>query len=495
MAHEEYKSLSVESLRGMFATALRNLPTKPFHHQLVSLCWAMDLFRRRIMLWHDIGTGKSLIALYLAFLWKSKRILIVCPKSVALSWKEQIRQHLPQYELTDLSDGPGGWRRNKMEQDCARIHLVNYDGLVLLFGEKTLITNKKTKAQRLGYQIDPEAISPYDLIVMDESHHLSNPDAITSKIAAHIADQASSIIMLTGSPIPTNEMALWSQYFILDRGKTLGTNFFAFRNTWFKKSGFKWVISKKKRETLLKRLIPCTLRYSVEECQDLPETIYQERIVDLSAEQQSMYDRLLQAARGEFADRAPKEDELGNIANRLYQICSGFVIGKDGEADPICKGRNPKLEELREVLQATAKLGKKILIVHNYREEGRMIEELCRKMDLKVASFRSEISQKAKQEGYEGFKQGDIPIFLFHPRSAGEGLNLQVAKYICFFSLSYLGIVGRMQSIGRIVRAGQQERCTIIDLLCRNTIETEVARNLTSRIEMVKAIMGYIQGK
>ena len=493
MAHEQYKQIPDAELWEMLGPSLKQLPTRPRHHQLVSLCWALDKNRRRTMLWHDIGTGKSLIGLYQAHLWGARRILICCPKSVAMSWREQIETHAPHMSYLDLSDGDGAWRREMLRRDQSCIQIVNYDGLLVLFGKRQAVKNKELEGRSTKVIVDPELSSPYDMVICDESHSVCSPNAVSARIAAAISEQATSAILMTGTPITTDEQSLWMQYFILDQGQTLGNNFFGFRNTYFRKGGFKWFISKTKREAILNRIAPRTLRYAVEECVDLPELIQQERTVELIGRQREEYDRLLAAVRGEFRDRAPREDEMGNVANRLYQICSGFLL-QDGEAVDLCGGKNPKLAELREILNATAKVGRKILVCHNYVHEGRMIEELCRKMDLRFSSFRGEISAADKREGYDRFKNGNVDVLIFNARSFSEGLNLQVAKHICFFSLSYLGTVRRMQSIGRIHRAGQTERCCVIDLLARGTIETEISRKLSDRIEIVKAIMDYIRG-
>ena len=87
--------------------------TVPMRHQLATL--AMSTALDRTFAWNDIGTGKSLVGLYAHQIWRSKRILVVCPncvndhKSKLLS--EQMKGLRDDVELPTKPSNmkPAGW--------------------------------------------------------------------------------------------------------------------------------------------------------------------------------------------------------------------------------------------------------------------------------------------------------------------------------------------------------------------------------------------------
>jgi len=86
----EAKALPLEDLQDIFAPF--DFKTEPRKHQYSCLAFGMD--RQRLALWLDIGTGKTLTALYLTKIWRSERILVVCPKSVMRkTWVPEINAH------------------------------------------------------------------------------------------------------------------------------------------------------------------------------------------------------------------------------------------------------------------------------------------------------------------------------------------------------------------------------------------------------------------
>ena len=157
-------------------------------------------------------------------------------------------------------------------------------------------------------------------------------------------------------------------------------------------------------------------------------------------------------------------------------------------------GQNPKIEQAREILRATAMFGQKVLICHNFIYEGRMLETLCRRMGLKFSALRGEVVDKEGQ--YEKFirPEGNTNVLIFHPQSAGEGLNLQVANHLIFFSFAFLGTIMRQQVIGRIVRAGQTKTCTIHDLLVVDSVEEYRYENLQVDVALSTLLLDYIRG-
>jgi len=495
MAHEAYKQLSDETLDGIFQSV--DFITKPMHHQKATWAWAVD-GSGRAMIWHDIGTGKSYCALGLADLWHCKRVLIVCPNSLVRKrgWLDQIRQHATGTAtvLCGTKD-----QRMALQQTNSRFHIINYEGLKVLWGRKV---EERVNGRAKGKWVpDPLAVAKtnYDLLIVDESHHIGQPDSLQTRIVFGLARATPLEIEMTGTPIGKDEQDLWAQYYALDFGATLGTNFFGFRNRYFHKIDLgrgrvKWVVRKGAREEILERITPLTMRYEASECVDLPKRIDQCYELEMSARQRSVYNNILEGLVAEFNEGRLTPKTIESASVDLYRACSGF--GRN-DADQLTEipGQNPKIEQVREILRATAMFGQKVLICHNFIYEGRMLETLCRRMGLKFSAMRGEVADKEGQ--YEKFIQpeGDTNVLIFHPQSAGEGLNLQVANHLIFFSFAFLGTIMRQQVIGRIVRAGQTKTCTIHDLLVVDSVEEYRYENLQVDVALSTLLLDYIRGE
>lgn len=487
MAHENYKTLTPKELSEMFAGV--EFKTPPMHHQLVSLAWALNRDDERVFFWHDVGTGKTLIALYLYRLWGARKVLVVAPNSViqTQTWQAQIKEHTDDdcVQLTGTAK-----ERQELTNSPARFHLLNYEGLKSVFGKK----NPEGK----GWMADKTAIlnCNYDGLVFDESHHLSDPKTLQTNIAAAVSQIIPRAILMTGTPIKTSEIDLWAQYYVLDHGDALGPSFYKFQSACFNRvsmgSFYKFFIRKGARARILNRIQKTTLRYEAPECVDLPEIIEHNHFIELSPAHRKIYDEALSGIREDLLEKKWSDEKIVAASSQLIQIAKGFLITPEGNV--VLPGKNAALEELREILRATAALGRKILVCHCFVEEGRMIEKLCRKMNLKFSSLRGEIKNKTAH--YNKFiDPNGSSVLIFHPRSAGEGVNLQMANHLVFFSFGQLGAVMRQQVRGRIHRAGQKKSCVMFDLVAKNTVEEAIYGRLNEKVEVSRILLDYIRGK
>ena len=476
----DYKEMSREQLEYAFADVLgtEQFPTRPYFHQLATIAWAIDTEQKRIALWHAVGTGKTLTALYLALLWGSKRVLVVCPNSVVNTWEDEIVKHLPMCSSVRLQ-GSAKQRRDRLKSH-ADFYLINYEGLRVLFGRS--FEGKKAP--------DKEAMvrANFDLVIIDECHHVASPQTQQTLFCSLLSQLAEHVIMMTGTPITGSILSLWAQYLVLDGGASLGSSYWRFRAGLFNHFGFDWKPKRGAEKKILAMIAPTTMRYAIEECMDLPDLIVEQRVVELSPELRKVYDAVLRGAHDDLETMGLPQVE--KTANKLSQICSGFLI-RAGSATEI--GKTSKILELREILRSTAGLRRKVVICHSYTQEGRMIEQLCRKENLRSVSMRGEVGMNERTRALKLFRDGPVDVMIMHPRTAGEGLNLQHASVLVFFSIGFLGAVGRQQTIGRIYRAGQTESCLVIDLVTSDSVEPVILKALEQRVSVAQAVVDYIR--
>ncbi len=437
--------------------------TQPYRHQKVTIVWAANT-GKRLAGWHGIGTGKSLSALYVNQIWRSTKILVVCPNTVVEVWENQITEHtdLKYCLLTGSAK-----KRKELLTTQADIYVINFEGLQVLFGRRIRLGNKSC------WHIDPKAIreAKFDGLIIDECHGISNPDTHQTKVCRQLSILATYVIEMTGTPISTGEINLHSQYDVLDGGKTLGVSHRKFLQTHFQQNYWgSWEIREGEREKILDRLAPVTLRYSREECLDLPEKVYTERRVDMTIEQKRLIKRIVED---------PDIDIL-HKGMKLSQVTGGFL--KTGDNIVRLK-KNPKLDELVEFLK---ELEGRAIVFHSFVEEGKMIEKRLDKAGISYGSIRAE------RKTLDVFR-GGAKVLVAHPSSGGVGLNLQEANTVVFYSNGCYGAAVRDQAEGRIWRMGQESKCLMVDLLVRDSIDESRLERTRDQAEMAARVTEYVR--
>ena len=94
----------------------------------------------------------------------------------------------------------------------------------------------------------------------------------------------------------------------------------------------------------------------------------------------------------------------------------------------------------------------------------------------------------------EQFNNGEIPMLVVHPQSAGFGLNLQEAcsEAVWFGPTWNCGLYE--QAISRIARQGQKEKSvTIHTIVADDTIEQQVSKALAGKVSSQKELLDAIR--
>jgi len=514
-----YKNLTYKKLQEWFEGA--NFKTKPFKHQLASMAFAIGESLNRVMFFHGIGTGKTLVALYLQNLWNvNGRTLVICPNTVIKTWKDQIEEHT-DYTYVILK-GSRQDRWNALTTKHADIWIINYEGLQCIGSDIKNTKNRKGKPVRKHTLNSAYAKSlGFECVIADECHKLKDSFSLQAKIAGSFSKYARYSILMTGTPISRSLSDIFGEYLVLDLGKTFGACFVNFRDYYFyenPKKMYDWLPKRicshcsalysnkiehlkthnmtfeqyhKKylnkemtsEDLILAAILNTSLRYSRDECVGLPERVYEIKEVGLTEEQTFVMRKIIL---GLNIDKL-NEITIPYHTQKMVQITSGFIL-KEGvvvyEFTP-----NPKLIELEEILE---QVEGKFIIYHQYIHEYKMISTLLKKMRIKHELINGSV--KNKEERIDAFiKNNDCKGLIAHPRSGGEGLNLQVANTSIFYSNGYIGNILREQAEGRTHRTGQKNVCVYIDIVMKDTIDYILYMSLKHNTSYVKGILDYIK--
>ena len=255
----------------------------------------------------------------------------------------------------------------------------------------------------------------------------------------------------------------------------------------------------------LKQLLePVSVFAKLVDCVDMPAVHYVERRVELSPEQQSVYNNMKRdlIAQYDGYNTTAKNKLIVNL--RLQQISSGFIMGQKDmtEADwnmftdnpealenfdilpneVVWIGKtNPKLDAL---MRDIAECDKPLLILTRYTAEAAKIYELCKD------KYRTGLFTGWKVEGgIDAFKNGDLDILVANSSKISRGFNLQNAHTTLFYSNTF-SMETRQQSEFRTFRIGQKHPCQYIDY-----ISCPVDETIINSLKLKKNLLDYIREK
>ena len=242
-----------------------------------------------------------------------------------------------------------------------------------------------------------------------------------------------------------------------------------------KVSQFKWVPKPNADKVVFQALQPA-IRYTREECLDLPEMTYVTRIVELTPQQKKYYELL----RKQLVVQASGEQITAvNAAvgmNKLLQISCGAVYSDSGETLEFDIKNRYKV--MREVIDETQQ---KILVFVPFKHTIELLREKLTADGFSTDVISGEVSATKRAEIFKKFQtQPDPRILIIQPQAAAHGVTLTAADTIVWWGPTS-SLETYAQANARAHRAGQRHPVTVVKLQGSNA-EKHVYRMLDNRI-------------
>ncbi|MBM4147299.1 MAG: helicase, partial [Nitrospira sp.] len=169
--------------------------------------------RPNLLIADEVGVGKTIEAGLILRELQSRRdiqtVLVLCPKPLVTDRKWQLELKRFDEEFTHL-DGPTlRYCINEIDLD-GKWPLQHSKTIIpfSLFDEMLLFGGKIGRRRQKGLL---EIIPPiqFDLVIIDEAHHLRNTETYVHRVARYFCENAESIIMLTATPIQLSDNDLY----------------------------------------------------------------------------------------------------------------------------------------------------------------------------------------------------------------------------------------------------------------------------------------------
>lgn len=484
--HDDMKLLTTQELDDLLVEMDFHPHNKPRgDHQRV--CLILGALYARFGFLLGLGLGKTYLALslfdyYRTIIGDAKRALILFPNSVLhTNWEDEVVKHTPGLNMGYPCSG-----RNAEDV----LYNRDYDIVSLTYQGALYAASKqavdKSSDEPKGYRkLDQHRIEKlaahFDTLVCDESSYLMNRQSAYSRLVHSLSPRMKRVWLLTGTPFGHDPMPLWSQFYAIDQGATLGPTLGMFREAFFRKEENEWggrysgnyVFNRKMKPALRRMLKHRSIHYKTSECLDLPPRTDIVRTVKFPDETWAYYEKLVESmevARGNF-------QVMDNTYIRTRQVCSGYLRYKDPEnaIGEIVFKNNPKLETLMRMLDDVPE-DCKVIIFYEYTPSGDIVETRLKKE--KLGFVRVYGKTKNKGQLISKFKTNpSTRILLMNSKTGGHGLNLQVANYVMFFE-SPSDPKLKEQTIGRVDRDGQTKKTFIYDIVVKASIEEEILASI-----------------
>lgn len=419
------------------------------------------------------GAGKTASAVCVLNKWGPERVLVVTPHLVGAGprqWQNALVEWGPGFDsYLGIGDPETRLSCRKMVKGFGGIYITNYD---CMRGE-----------------VDELLGIPWDAVVFDEAHRLSNRKSKQTKAAQRLAKRIPLLLHMTGTPVEHPD-DLWSLLNMIDPK--------AYSSYW------RWVNEYCLTEkTDFHGSIPraVTLVYGLKPGAD-------SRIRDEIAP--VMIQRELKFVLGEDPDVTVLEVDLSPAEQRMYSSIEKKYLYIDDSGDIVMLATNEvsKLQLQRQIASDFSKYdptgtGSKMSAAVDFVKSEMVSEKIVVACEFKhtVRTLAAKLGPAAVE--YHGdlpdkIRYGNIGQFLGDPEcrvivgtigALGEGLDgLQSVSSLMVTVDRPWTLRAYDQLVGRLYRSGQAEQVRIVHIVAKDTVDAKIAHAHVERKELREAL-------
>lgn len=427
----------------------------------------------------DMGLGKTSITLtalsnLLFDSFEVHKILIIAPLRVAKdTWPSELKKwdHLKDL-IWSVAVGSETERIAALKKE-ADIYIINRENVQWLIDNSTLPFH-------------------YDMVVIDELSSFKNHKSKRFKTLMKVRPRITRVVGLTGTPTSNGLMDLWAEFRLLDMGIRLGRFIGHYRNTYFtpdKRNGqiiFSYKPLPSAEDAIYSQISDITISMKSTDHLKMPQLISLEYPVTLSETERKRYEKLKQDLVLQLPGGDVTAANAASLSGKLCQMSNGAIYS---DHEDIIRIHDRKLDALEDLIESAN--GKPLLVAYWFRHDLLRITERLEHLKVTFSILDS-------SDSIAKWNNGELPVALIHPASAGHGLNLQSGgSTLIWFGLTW-SLELYQQTIARLWRQGQTEKTVIVQhIITGGTIDKQILKALSKKdktqmalIDAVKANLG-----
>jgi SNF2 family DNA or RNA helicase len=448
-------------------------------YQIETVRKVLKQYRGRVLLADEVGLGKTVEAgmVLKEYILRgmADRILILTPASLVGQWRDEMAAKFgiecaTSHDPLLRSDPAGFWAQPQVIASIA-------------------VARRKDQAEML-------ANLHYDVVVVDEAHHLRDQSSASYRLVNRL--QKRFLLLLSATPVQNSLLELYNLLTLLQPGIFKTQKEFRsvymmpgkprepanrdrlrdlMRGVMVRNTRALAALRMPRRQASTLRAVPDAAEAACYE--DLTALVRDTASASEGAHRLSLQHLLAAAgsspaaaaaAVAKFAERQPEDRRWRDLLARTRAIPAG---AKEAAL-------------LRLLAQNPAE--KKLVFVH-HRDSLALLAERLRRQKTPFALFSGDMSGPQKDAAVEAFRD-HVPVLLC-TESGGEGRNLQFCNTLINFDIPW-NPMAIEQRIGRIDRIGQTREVFIFNLVTAGTIEDQVLRILDEKINMFELVVGEV---
>lgn len=457
-------------------------------------------------LFWEMGTGKSKVIIdtlaHNFSLGKIDRALILAKKGEYGNWHyDQLPKHWPD-ELPYAS----------VIYDSYKVHLVSFREEMSTFLQlpsdtmKFLIVNveslnstrdkrkRRVQSERRMVQrvLDAFFKSGKAALIADESTWAKDHQSGRSLTVSEYVPKAVLRRILSGTAVTESPMDLWGQHLLLKKGILGHSSFSSFRSEvcvremqHFGPRSVMKTVGFKNLDWLAGQIKPWSNQVLKKDCLDLPDKIYDVRVVDLDEEHRRVYDKLKAEAMLELQGEEFEILHAMALSSKMHQLAAGQIkVGDEYHWQP-----TTKLDATLDILESHRG---KAIIWCPYREPLRVLTETLKKEygPERVGRFYGGVPDEEREATVKAFqeKSDRLRFIVANQQSMGFGRTLTEGTLNVYYADDYK-LELRLQSEDRTHRIGQEEHVHYVNVVARRTVDELVVSALRRKRKISDEIM------
>jgi superfamily II DNA or RNA helicase len=455
-------------------------------HQIRTAKTVLRRFRGRALLCDEVGLGKTieagLILDELSVRGLMRSTLVLVPPSLIEQWQGEMRR---KFSLEFISHDDPAFRAAGVDA------WKTFDRIIASMHTAKREPHRSAILQRR-----------WDMVVVDEAHHLRNRSTQLWKFASELQKQY--ILLLTATPVQNNLEELFNLVTLLEPGllstaKQFQRHFVDRRDKLTPRhvdelhALLSEVMVRNRRSTVGLRF---TRRWA-----------RTDRVV-LSEPERALYDTVTRFVRDQLRV-AGGRGGLTRMALVMLQMALGSstraaasTLRNMADNDKLPAAQRQALTELGEraaALEGHAKVERllkllqefpdKLVVFTQFRATQEVVAARLRQAGHDVAVFHGGLTRLEKEAAVKRFR-GPARVLLA-TEAGSEGRNLQFAHAVCNFDLPW-NPMKIEQRIGRLSRIGQTHDVYVFNLVAADTVEAAVLHLLEAKLNMFELVIGEV---
>jgi SNF2 family DNA or RNA helicase len=343
-------------------------------------------------------------------------------------------------------------------------------------------------------------------IILDEAQNIKNP--LTKQANAVRRLKGDFRAALTGTPVENRLSELWSIMAFLNPSYLGSLQSFR-RNFAIPIERYQEDEAAERLRQLVHPFLLRRVKTDPRVIQDLPEKFEYKVYCNLTREQATLYEAIVQdamaslkkgedgggASGGDFAaHRMRRRGQILAMLTRLKQVCNHPALFA-GDGSEIGH-RSGKLNRLCEMLEEILEVGDRALVFTQFAQMGHLLQRhLQRIFDQEVLFLYGGTPQKQRDMMLERFQEDpQAPsIFVLSLKAGGTGLNLMRANHVFHFDRWWNPAVEN-QATDRAYRIGQTRDVQVHKFICLGTMEERIDMLIESKRALADTIVGQGEG-